>query len=64
MPGLSGQETARMARRARPELKVLFLSGYPAHELGSVQIAEFPSFCHALQDFEAMFEGDGPRRSC
>ena len=36
----------------------------PAKALGSVQIAEFPSFCHALQDFEAMFEGDGPRRSC
>ena len=32
----------------------------PAFALGSVQIAEFPSFCHALQDFEAMFEGDGP----
>jgi len=30
MPGLSGQDTARMARRARPELKVLFLSGYAA----------------------------------
>ena len=30
MPGLSGQDTVRMARRARPELKVLFLSGYAA----------------------------------
>jgi FixJ family two-component response regulator len=28
MPGLSGQDTVRMARRAKPELKVLFLSGY------------------------------------
>jgi signal transduction histidine kinase len=28
MPGLSGQDTVRMARRARPALKVLFLSGY------------------------------------
>jgi len=28
MPGLSGQDTVRLARRARPELKVLFLSGY------------------------------------
>jgi two-component system, cell cycle sensor histidine kinase and response regulator CckA len=28
MPGLSGQDTVRIARRARPELKVLFLSGY------------------------------------
>jgi CheY-like chemotaxis protein len=32
MPGLSGQETARIACRARPELKVLFLSGYAAHK--------------------------------
>jgi CheY-like chemotaxis protein len=30
MPGLSGQDTVRLARRARPELKVLFLSGYAA----------------------------------
>jgi signal transduction histidine kinase/CheY-like chemotaxis protein len=29
MPGLSGEDTVRMARRARPELKVLFLSGNP-----------------------------------
>jgi signal transduction histidine kinase/CheY-like chemotaxis protein len=28
MPGLSGQDTVRLARRGRPELKVLFLSGY------------------------------------
>jgi signal transduction histidine kinase len=32
MPGLSGQETARLARRARPALKVLFLSGYAADD--------------------------------
>jgi signal transduction histidine kinase len=32
MPGLSGQETAHLARRARPGLKVLFLSGYPADD--------------------------------
>jgi signal transduction histidine kinase len=32
MPGLSGQETARLARRARPGLKVLFLSGYAADD--------------------------------
>ena len=30
MPGLSGHDTVRLARRARPELKVLFLSGYAA----------------------------------
>jgi signal transduction histidine kinase/CheY-like chemotaxis protein len=30
MPGLSGQDTVRLARRARPELKVLFLSGHAA----------------------------------
>jgi signal transduction histidine kinase/CheY-like chemotaxis protein len=30
MPGLSGQDTVRLARRARPELKVLFLTGYAA----------------------------------
>jgi signal transduction histidine kinase/CheY-like chemotaxis protein len=29
MPGLSGEDTVRMARRSRPALKVLFLSGYP-----------------------------------
>jgi len=28
MPGLSGQDTVRLARRARPDLKVLFLTGY------------------------------------
>ena len=28
IPGLSGQDTVRLARRARPELKALFLSGY------------------------------------
>jgi signal transduction histidine kinase len=28
MTGLSGQDTVRLARRGRPELKVLFLSGY------------------------------------
>src|SRR5215472_9268077 len=28
MPGLSGQDTVRLARRARPELKALFLTGY------------------------------------
>jgi signal transduction histidine kinase/CheY-like chemotaxis protein len=31
MPGISGLVTVRMARRARPELKVLFLSGYAGH---------------------------------
>ena len=30
MPGLSGQDTVRLARHARPELKVLFLSGHAA----------------------------------
>ena len=30
MPGLSGQDTVCLARRARPELKVLFLTGYAA----------------------------------
>jgi CheY-like chemotaxis protein len=28
MPGLLGKDAVRMARHARPELKVLFLSGY------------------------------------
>jgi len=28
MPGLSGQDTARLARRTRPDLKVMFMSGY------------------------------------
>src|SRR5215471_3692952 len=32
MPGLSGRDTVRLARHARPELKVLFLSGYAAWE--------------------------------
>jgi signal transduction histidine kinase/CheY-like chemotaxis protein len=32
MPGLSGKDTVRLARRARPELKVLFLSRYTAWE--------------------------------
>jgi signal transduction histidine kinase len=34
MPGLSGQETVRLARRARPDLKVLFVSGYAADDDG------------------------------
>jgi signal transduction histidine kinase len=38
MPGLSGQETARLARRARPGLKVLFLSGCPADDGGGDDI--------------------------
>jgi two-component system cell cycle sensor histidine kinase/response regulator CckA len=28
MPGLSGSDTVRLARRTRPDLKVLFTSGY------------------------------------
>jgi CheY-like chemotaxis protein len=28
MPGLSGMDTARLARRSRPDLKVLLCSGY------------------------------------
>jgi two-component system cell cycle sensor histidine kinase/response regulator CckA len=28
MPGLSGLDTLRLARRSRPDLKVLFASGY------------------------------------
>jgi len=32
MPGITGQDTVCLARRARPELKVLFLSGYAAWE--------------------------------
>jgi two-component system, cell cycle sensor histidine kinase and response regulator CckA len=28
MPGLSGLDTAHLARRTRPDLKVLFASGY------------------------------------
>jgi two-component system cell cycle sensor histidine kinase/response regulator CckA len=28
MPGLSGQDTLRLARRSRPDLKVFFASGY------------------------------------
>jgi len=32
MPGISGRDTVHLARRDRPELKVLFLSGYVAWE--------------------------------
>jgi two-component system, cell cycle sensor histidine kinase and response regulator CckA len=38
MPGLSGQETVRLARRARPDLKVLFVSGYAAADDGGDDI--------------------------
>jgi signal transduction histidine kinase len=38
MPGLSGRETARLARCARPGLKVLFLSGYVADDDGGDDI--------------------------
>jgi FixJ family two-component response regulator len=37
MPGLSGQDAVRVARRANPELKVLFLSGYARRgEVGDI----------------------------
>lgn len=31
MPGISGSELADRLQRARPDLKVLFMSGYPDH---------------------------------
>jgi two-component system cell cycle sensor histidine kinase/response regulator CckA len=33
MPGMSGPEMAEMMKRARPDLKVLFASGYSDHAL-------------------------------
>lgn len=33
MPGLSGQELAHLARERWPEIRVIYMSGYPNHEL-------------------------------
>lgn len=33
MPGLSGQELAHLARKRWPEIRVIYMSGYPDHEL-------------------------------
>jgi two-component system, cell cycle sensor histidine kinase and response regulator CckA len=33
MPELSGQELARLARERWPEIRVIYMSGYPDHEL-------------------------------
>jgi signal transduction histidine kinase len=38
MPGISGKETVRLARRARPDLKVLFVSGYAGDDDGGHDI--------------------------
>jgi len=51
MPGISGQDTVRLARRARPELKVLFLSGYAAwEEAGGDRWLQKPFKTQALAD--------------
>lgn len=42
MPGLDGAEVARRARRKRPELKVLFTSGYPANLVPSGRLLKKP----------------------
>ena len=34
MPGLSGPETANLVRAARPDTRVIFVSGYTADALG------------------------------
>jgi two-component system cell cycle sensor histidine kinase/response regulator CckA len=35
MPGLDGRHLARLARERRPELRVMLMSGYAEHELGT-----------------------------
>jgi signal transduction histidine kinase/ActR/RegA family two-component response regulator len=53
MPGLSGLDTARLARLARPDLKILFTSGYAdmsrfAGSLGSEALVQKPFKLDAL----------------
>lgn len=40
MPGIDGQELAERAQQQRPDLKVLFMSGYPSHRQASLQDSE------------------------
>ncbi|MBI5068057.1 MAG: response regulator [Deltaproteobacteria bacterium] len=40
MPGMNGRELYEALRRIRPDLKVLFMSGYPSHVVGNHQILE------------------------
>ena len=40
MPGKNGKELYDLLRRARPELKALFMSGYPGEVIGRHGILE------------------------
>lgn len=40
LPGMNGWELARLARKARPALKVLFLTGYGAEERRRLEMDE------------------------
>jgi two-component system, cell cycle sensor histidine kinase and response regulator CckA len=42
MPGMGGPELGELLRGAKPELKVLFMSGYPNHELTTGRQAFLP----------------------
>jgi signal transduction histidine kinase len=42
MPGLSGLDTLRLARRSRPGLKVLFVSGYADLSRFGANLSEYP----------------------
>ena len=44
MPGLSGPEAARRIVRRRPELKVIFFSGYPGETMQRQALAEEMTF--------------------
>jgi two-component system cell cycle sensor histidine kinase/response regulator CckA len=43
MPGMTGREHYEEARRSRPDLKVLFMSGYAGEEIAdSVRVGDRP----------------------
>lgn len=43
MPGMNGQDLARKLREMKPSIKVLFMSGYAGHAIGSTGAQEPPA---------------------
>ena len=62
MPGRSGAELAAELRKIRPDLPVLFVSGYARSELGEMRAEEFllakPFSPTDLLDAVALAQGD------
>lgn len=40
MPGMSGKDLADRLRKQQPQLKVLYMSGYPAEEIGRLGVLD------------------------